>query len=87
MSTDPRIEAAKKVLAERYHAANPVVTVLDSAVTTAMLAAADAVMFSEEAIERAANAIRKEKFLPEWMPDNVLADIARTVSAALRGKA
>lgn len=35
--------------------------------------------YDEAAVQRAAQAIRDGKFLPTWMPDAVLADIARTV--------
>lgn len=56
-----------------------------------ILAAADAVMFSDEAIERAAKALNAEhapawEILPDWVKEDWRKQV-RTVVAALKGEA
>lgn len=88
--TQERIEAAAVTLCEQLwenaHERQKEYALGEAAVA---LAAADAVMFSDEAIERAARALNTEhapawEILPDWVKDSWREQV-RTVVAALKG--
>ena len=88
-----REEAAAKALTAFWNNSDNWLNATEEAETTVVLTAADAhdaehgihrIDLGDEAVERAATAIRNDKFLPTWMPDAVLCYIARTVIDALK---
>ena len=86
-----RVEAAAKVIAERENAGWPVLT-SDRDTAVQALAAADAVMFSDEAVERAARAIHALGTGTKWEDRHedikaLYREDARTVIAALKEEA
>ncbi|MDQ0100470.1 hypothetical protein J2T10_000089 [Paenarthrobacter nicotinovorans] len=83
-----RVEAAAQALATKDRAN---LSFWHQEEATEALAAADAVMFSNEAIERAAKALNAEhapawEILPGWVKDDWRKQV-RTVVAALKGDA